>query len=327
MISVYKRKRLEFITIVYWFLLLYIIAALVWWFIALEKQNVALFDSKVHELNKNSISYKQQYNTILQDKKRKTSQYIGEGSTFLLVILVGALFVYRATRRQLMLSRQQQNFMMAVTHELKTPIAIIKLNVETLEKRKLDEEKKLRLMETTLQETGRLNDLTTNILVTSQLESGNYQPDKEEINLSTLIEETVSDFSMRYPQRIIEKDARSEIYITGEQLLVQLLINNLLDNAIKYSPAEKPVGVHLDKHGHKVFLKVTDEGSGVPDDEKKQIFQKFYRSGSETTRKAKGTGLGLYLCKRIAESHRAKISVANNHPSGSIFNVEFKTKV
>jgi len=209
MISVYKRKRLEFITIVYWFLLLYIIAALVWWFIALEKQNVALFDSKVHELDTNSISYQQQYDSILRDKKRKTSQYIGEGSTFLLVILVGALFVYRATRRQLMLSRQQQNFMMAVTHELKTPIAVIKLNVETLEKRKLDEERKLRLMETTLQETTRLNDLTTNILVTSQLDSGNYQPDKEEINLSMLVEETVRDFSMRYQNRIVEQIGRA----------------------------------------------------------------------------------------------------------------------
>ena len=325
MISVYKRKRLAFITIIYWFLLVYIIAALIWWFIALEKQNVAMFGFRMEQLDKNSLSYAQQFSSLQQEKKRKTSQYIGEGTTFLLVILIGALFVYRATREQLRLSKQQQNFMMAVTHELKTPIAVIKLNLETLERRRLDEEKQLRLIDTMLQETGRLNDLTTNILVTSQLESGNYQPGKEEIKLSALIEEAVRDFSNRYHHRIIQKKIQPEIYVTGERLLLQLLINNLLDNALKYSPPEKPVNVKMEKLQNKIYLQVSDQGGGIPEEEKKKIFEKFYRSGSETTRKTKGTGLGLYLCKRIAYSHKAKIKVTNNHPSGSIFTVAFKT--
>src|ERR1043166_2606449 len=127
MISVYKRKRLEFITIVYWFLLVYIIAALVWWFIALEKQNTVMYDFRMQQLDKDSDTYAEQYHSIQQEKKRKTSQYIGEGSTFLVLTLVGALFVYRATRKQILLSRQQHNFMMAVTHELKTPIAVMNL--------------------------------------------------------------------------------------------------------------------------------------------------------------------------------------------------------
>ena len=326
MISVYKRKRLEFITVIYWFLLVYIIAALVWWFIALEKQNFAVFDSRVQQLNEHSVSYQGEYNNILEERKRKTSQYIGEGTTFLLLILLGALFVYRATRKQLMLSKQQQNFMMAVTHELKTPIAVIQLNLETLEKRRLDEEKQLRLINATLQETGRLNELATNILVTSQLESGSYQPDKEKINLSALIDEAVSDFSRRYPQRTISKMGDPGLYVTGEALLLQLLVNNLLDNALKYSPPETAVGISVEKQHDKVFMKVYDEGVGIPDDEKKKVFEKFYRSGSETTRKTKGTGLGLYLCKRIAESHNAKIRITDNQPSGSIFTVEFKTR-
>jgi two-component system sensor histidine kinase CiaH len=138
MISVYKRKRLAFITIIYWFLLVYVVAALVWWFIALEKQNADMFDYRVSLLQKESVNYNSEYQKLSKEKQRKTSQYIGEGSTFLLVILVGALFVYRATGKQLKLSKQQQNFMMAVTHELKTPIAVIYLNLETLQKRKLD---------------------------------------------------------------------------------------------------------------------------------------------------------------------------------------------
>src|SRR5215471_19734823 len=189
MIERLRKQSFAFITVVYWFLLIYIIAALVWWFISLENQNKQMFAYKLQQLNRTDTSFQHNLAQINDERERKTSQYIGEGTTFLLLILVGAVFVYRVTRKQLMLSKQQQNFMMAVTHELKTPIAVIKLNLETMKKRRLDEEKQLRMIDTTLQETGRLNELTSNILVTSQLESGSYQPNREEINLSGLAEE------------------------------------------------------------------------------------------------------------------------------------------
>lgn len=285
-----------------------------------------MFDYRVSLLQKESANYNSVYQKLSEEKQRKTSQYIGEGSTFLLLILIGALFVYRATRKQLKLSKQQQNFMMAVTHELKTPIAVINLNLETLQKRRLDEEKQQRLINATLQEADRLNALTTNILVTSQLESGNYQPEKETTNLSELTEETVADFSNRYQNRIIEKKISENIYVTGEKLLMQLLISNLLDNALKYSPKDKAVCIELNKDQKGICLKFIDEGSGVGDEEKKKIFGKFYRGGNEATRKTKGTGLGLYLCKRIADSHKAKIKVIDNQPAGSIFTVEFKAQ-
>jgi two-component system sensor histidine kinase CiaH len=324
MISVFKKRRLAFITIVYWFLLLYIIVALVWWFIALEKQNTDMFNYRVLELQKESAGYNTDYQKILQQRQRKTSQYIGEGSTFLLLILIGALFVYRAARKQLKLSKQQQNFMMAVTHELKTPIAVVNLNLETLQKRKLDEEKRQRLISATLQEADRLNILTTNILVTAQLESGNYLPDKENINLSELTDEVTADFLNRYQTRIIQKKISPGICVRGEKLLLQLLVSNLLDNALKYSPKQKAVCIELNEMGNKIFLKVIDEGSGIGDEEKKKVFDKFYRSGNEATRTTKGTGLGLYLCKRIAESHKAKINLTDNDAGGSIFAVELK---
>ena len=129
--------------------------------------------------------------------------------------------------------------------------------------------------------------------------------------------------SDRYPNRVIKKNIEENIFIKGERLLLQLLVNNLIDNALKYSSKEKTVSIELNKHHNKIFLKITDEGNGISDDEKKKVFEKFYRSGNEETRKTKGTGLGLYLCKRIAESHKAKIKVNNNQPAGSIFTVEF----
>jgi K+-sensing histidine kinase KdpD len=240
-----------------------------------------------------------------------------------LVTLVGALFVYRSVRKQFLLNKQQQNFMMAVTHELKTPIAFVNLNLETLQKRKLDEEKQQHIIQSTLQEADRLNDLTTNILVTSQLES-NYVPDKENINFSELCEEAAADFTGRHQNRIIKKDIEENIFINGEKLLLQLLVNNLLDNAWKYSGKDKTIAIELKRQTNKkIYLNIIDEGCGIPDEEKKKVFDKFYRSGNEAIRKTKGTGLGLYLCKRIAESHKAKIKITNNEPSGSIFTVEF----
>ena len=140
MIRRFRKQRLAFITLVYWFLLIYIIAALVWWFISLEQQNNLMYSYRVTELNKDDPSYSQKVALLQTERQRKTAQYVGEGSTFLLLILLGAVFVYRATRKQIRLSQQQQDIMMAVTHELKTPIAVTRLNLETLQKRKLDEQ-------------------------------------------------------------------------------------------------------------------------------------------------------------------------------------------
>ncbi|MBS1747945.1 MAG: HAMP domain-containing histidine kinase [Bacteroidetes bacterium] len=324
MISVYKKRKLSFITAVYWILLLFIIAAWIWWFISLQRQSNLMRLYQTVQLNKDDPAYEQHLNHLNNEHIRRTTQYISEGITFIIVTLIGAVFVYRSVRKQFFLTRQQQNFMMAVTHELKTPIAIVSLNLETLQKRKLDEEKQQRLISTTLKESERLNDLTTNILVASQLES-NYTPDKEHINLSALAEKCITDFSNRYPERKITKSIEADIEINGDKLLLQLLINNLLDNAAKYSPKEKNISIALAQQAGKIILKFADEGIGIEDREKKKIFDIFYRSGNETIRKTKGTGLGLYLCKRIAENHRAKIKVTDNQSAGSIFIIEFTT--
>jgi signal transduction histidine kinase len=268
--------------------------------------------------------YKNEYAKIENAYKRKNIQYLGEGVTFLLLILVGAAFVYRSARRQFKQQQQQQNFMMAVTHELKTPISVARLNLETLQKYSLDPEKQKKLIRMTLQETERLNSLTNNILLSSQLEAGGYTTTKEDLDLSDLLKDCVQNFQNRYPERVFTYNAEPDIDIKGDTLLLQLLINNLLENAVKYSPKEKPVHCSLkNKDDRFAELSITDEGQGIPDEEKEKIFQRFYRIGNELTRKTQGTGLGLYLCKIIARYHNADISVTNNQPSGSNFTVTF----
>src|SRR6185503_15046524 len=322
------RKRFRLITIIYWLLLLYIVAALVWWFITLEKQNQRLTDLRYMELasKKDSLELRQlgdQLFKIDSDSKRNTEKYIAEGITFLILILIGAFFVYRSVRKQFTVQHQQQNFMMAITHELKTPISVAMLNLETLQKYQLDAEKQKKLIRMTLQETSRLDTLINNILVSSQLEGGGYVFSNEELDFSSLFKDCIRDAKTRYPERNFIEDIEPEIELAGDPLLLQLLISNLIENAVKYSPKEKPIICKLNRPGKDVLMNIIDEGIGIADAEKTKIFEKFYRTGNESTRKTQGTGLGLYLCRKIAGDHNADISVTNNIPSGSNFTIHF----
>ncbi len=324
-----SRIKLKRVTVTYWMLLVYIIAALLWWFISLEKQNrelsrqqYALLTVKKTDMSEQAFSDEQ--SRIESESKRNTAKYVAEGVTFLILILVGAAFVYRAVRRQFIVQRQQQNFMMAVTHELKTPISVARLNLETLQKYNLDPEKQKKLIRNTLDETTRLNFLTNNILIASQLEGGRYNSSRDELDLSDLLKDSLQDFRNRFPDRHFREDIEPDADIKGDPLLLQIMISNLVENALKYSPKEAPVSAILRKYRSGIELHITDEGPGIPDEEKKKIFTRFYRIGNEVTRTKQGTGLGLYLCSIIARDHNADISVTNNEPHGSNFAVTFK---
>jgi two-component system sensor histidine kinase CiaH len=316
-----SKRKLWFMATIYWVFLAYIVAALVWWFVSLEKQNEQMYYLRVEQLKKDDNAYFYKEQLVEQQRDRKNYQYVGEGIIFLAILLTGAFFLYRAIRRQLKFSLQQQNFMMAVTHELKTPIAVARLNLETIQKRRLEEAQLQKLIHNTLQETQRLNELCNNILLTSQLEGGAYFINRQEINLSEMADQAVSDFRSRYPNRTIENRVTEGIYVNGEPLLLQMLLNNLVDNALKYSPKDRGITVALNQAGEKAVVQVMDEGCGIAEEERRKIFRKFYRVGNENTRSARGTGLGLYLCKKIAEDHNGYITVTNNAPRGSTFTV------
>jgi signal transduction histidine kinase len=322
-----RKKRFTTPTVAYLFLFAYILAALVWWFISLQRQSNVLADLQLSLLQsdstKNAADYREKVIKIEEDKERAHAKYIGEGITFLLLSMAGAFFVYRSARKQISLQQQESNFMMAITHELKTPIAISKLNLETLQKHKLDEAKQQKLIAMALQETNRLNDLTNNILVSAQLEGGRYKRTEEELDLSALTNNCVDDFRRRFTEVTFNSAIQPELALTGDSLLLEIMINNLLENAVKYSPKQSAIQVSLEKTGREARLTVSDQGIGIPEKERKLIFDKFYRIGNEETRTAKGTGLGLYLCRKIAADHDADIQVADNLPSGSNFTVTF----
>jgi two-component system, OmpR family, sensor histidine kinase CiaH len=262
---------------------------------------------------------------VLEDeKKRKAAQYAGEGVIFLLLILGGAFFVYRAVRRQLRQGQQQQNFMMAITHELKTPIAVARLNLQTLQKHQLDAAQQQKLLRNTLEETNRLNALCNNLLLSSQIEAGGYRHTIEELDITALVEECVHDFAKRFAERkLTVTNQPHHLFVNGDRFLLQIVINNLIDNALKYSPKEAPVAVSILAEAGDVVVQVADGGKGVEAADKGKIFNKFYRSGNMATKSAKGTGLGLYIVQKIMLLHKGQVSVSDNHPVGTLFTLRF----
>jgi K+-sensing histidine kinase KdpD len=164
--------------------------------------------------------------------------------------------------------------------------------------------------------------LTNNVLISSQLAGKGYRPQKERLNFSALTMSEVKNFSARYPDRPVHTRVEPDVERVGDTLLLKLLISNLLENANKYSPKGTPVHVSLQKD-RGVLLQVKDEGPGIADAEKEKVFRKFYRIGNEQTRTTKGTGLGLYICKKIAAVHDAAIQVSDNTPRGAVFTVSF----
>ena len=316
-------SKLKFVNFIYWVFLTYMIAAFIWWYVSLEKQNSEIATVKFQSIRLNDPALYQKVKSIEAFEARKTKQYIYEGVTFLFLFLLGAIYVYRSLLKQLRYSNQQQNFMMAVTHELKTPIAITQLNIETLLKRELEPAQKKMLIENTLKETHRLDALCNNILLASQLDMGKYESNMQDVDLSDIVQKLVDSFQERFEQRALITTITQSVFIQAEPLLIQLLINNLLDNAHKYSSLSSPITVLLISQKNQIQFIIKDEGVGIPMEERAKIFEKFYRIGDESTRTTKGTGLGLYLCKKISEFHQATITVDANLPNGSIFTINF----
>jgi K+-sensing histidine kinase KdpD len=318
--NLFDRIPLKMIIYVYWLLLVYLIAALGWWYYELDQQNDQMLAYQQDQIQKGyggDISLDE-----AQDAHdRNAKQFIGEGMTFLIFTVFGAIFVYGAVRRQIRYHLQQKNFMLAVTHELKTPIAVTKLSLETMKRHQLSEEKQQKLLGDAINETERLDMLCNNILLSSQMESGGYQSNKQEFSCSSMANLAVLSFAKRYPKRAFETDIPDEVTCFGEEFLIRLVLNNLIENAIKYTPSTMPIKVTLTETKQEIVISVADWGNGIADKDKSKVFEKFYRLEDEQIRKTKGTGLGLYLSAKIIEDHKGELTVTDNQPNGCIFRI------
>ncbi len=212
--------------------------------------------------------------------------------------------------------------MLSVTHELKSPIAVVRLNIETLLKRKLPEDKKEDILRRTLAETNRLNRLSNNMLLASRFDSQKYELTKTTLNLSQLINKLIEETKSRKIKQLIKQDISPNIIVEGDKLMLQIACSNIIENAIKYAPKDSEISIQLKQQGEQAILDFSDQGTGIPNKEKTKIFNRFYRIGNENTRSSQGTGLGLFLTKKIIQQHKGHIVAKDNFPKGTIFEIK-----
>ncbi len=315
-------------TIIFSVLVGYIVVQFLWWEVLLVKQSNELISEKQNLVALSSSDDSLIMRKIKELENKKTLRLymtVGEGTVFLLILLFGIHQVRKSVKKENELSTQQNNFILSVSHELKTPIASTKLQLQTLLKHELDREKQIQLLHNALKETDRLHKLVDNVLLVTQVENKNNTSDLKPINLSDLIEHTVNRyFEMYIENKWLKLNISPNLLIQGDKDLLPSLIINLIENAIKYSYETLQISLTLKAENTKVLFEVSDQGCGIPDSEKEKIFEKFYRSGNEDTRKTKGTGIGLFIVKQICNVHQASITVSDNKPNGSILKIEFK---
>jgi len=261
---------------------------------------------------------------LIQIAPQRKGMFIGEAIFFFSIFIFGAIKLKRAFEREKKLHQQQHNFMLSVTHELKSPLASIKLYIQTILKRELDKDQQQQFMRNSLKDIERLDDLVENVLIATKLDSVQVELQKEPFNFSEAVTK-ISDRLQVYSctTQSIKLNVENDIYLRGDSFALSSVVTNLLENAIKYSPPCEQVSVKLYREKEEVILSIADFGIGIPESEKKNIFNKFYRVGSENTRKTKGTGLGLYIVKTVLDKHQAQIKVKDNKPTGTIFEITF----
>lgn len=252
---------------------------------------------------------------------RRVWMIIGEGLVFFLLLSFGVFKIKKAFKQEVKLAQQKQNFALSVSHELKSPIAAIKLFLQTLEKRNLSEDKKAELIAKSISSTNRLDGLVNNILLGTVIEQNNYEIADEKINLKTLLNDLIIVFQDTNPKANISFEYNGTEELKFDKTLVSSIISNLIDNAIKYSDAEAKVKLNVDINNSSIKFQISDEGQGISEEDKDHIFEQFYRSGNEITRKTKGTGLGLFIVHEMVSLLDGNIELNSNNPKGSVFKI------
>ena len=251
------------------------------------------------------------------DVASRINRYAWEGSFFLLVLLVGMAVLTRAIRDDAQLRRRQQNFIAAVSHEFKSPLASMRLSGETLATRSTDQDSR-RLGERLVEDGDRLLRMVDNLLDTARIDDGRINLRREPVALRVAVAGATSEQAARAAREAI--DIRTEVpdlTVDADPLAIESVLRNLLDNAIKACAAGDGRRIAIEAHadGPRVSIAISDDGIGFAPQDAAMIFEKFYRSGDDGANPMPGTGLGLYVVRRLAEISDARV-VAHSEGTG-----------
>ena len=233
------------------------------------------------------------------------------GIVFFALIITGlilnTIFLVREIRR----SEQHDAFLNAVTHELKTPIASLKLYLDTLKSRDVNEAKRLEFYEVMTADSDRLLNTVEQVLQASRTREASRAMNVEELLVGDVIRDAMAAVVVRYnlDESAIRFTETSGLETIGDREELYTAFLNLLDNAVKYSPEEKKISVRAKRSatGSKIDIVIRDNGVGIPPADLKRVFKRFYRVTGSTSKSIKGTGLGLFIVEAIVKRHGGKI--------------------
>lgn len=320
-----KKQRLRLIS---YFVIVYLLVAFTWWAVLLYVKTQESYAAKIKlyqvelGLSKTEFLNTSTYSDLKRKLILQQWMIIGEGAVFIVSLVIGVWLVNRGYYKEMEAARQSRNFLLSITHELKSPIASIRLTLETFLKRDLKKQQFGWLAQNALVESDRLNELVSNLLLAAKLEAP-FKIHLEEIDLIEHLTNIILKLKSKYPDTefTFSKNIDSVI-INADRFGITTIVLNLLENAVKYTKRSPIVQIEVDKNDEKqLILKISDNGGGINDDEKRKVFTKFYRIGNEDTRATKGTGLGLYITKQLVKAHGGKIRISDNEPVGSTFSV------
>lgn len=296
------RKLIRNPLFLFYILVLYVVTQFSWWLYLIASLYGKLY-------------------TDPQILEKKTMMLVGEGSVFILILFGGVFMIRRAYQKENELSKQQENFLLSVSHELKTPISSVILSLQTLKKRELPSDKRETLYDQGLNEMQRLQNIVSNLLLTRSIENKNYFLNKSPINLRDFFEQLLRNLQATEIKNHTVKLEIEETEIIADADSLTSIFSNLIQNAAKYSSPNDEIKVVCKKEKGRIKFTITDNGIGIPDEKKLKVFQRFYRNENEMTRQSKGTGLGLFICKYLVEAHNGSIQLKDNQPKGLIVEI------
>jgi len=260
----------------------------------------------------------------------KNSFYFWTILTLVIVLTFGAVLTGRTIAHEMEVLKLKSDFVSSVSHEFKTPLTSIKALAERLQGDKVVDATKMKQYFSLIsQNADQLTRLVKNLLDFSKIEEGKIEYNFVPTDIAQLVSEQIQDYAKNDVQKSLRirtsiPDDIPQLCIDREA--ISQALNNLLDNAFKFSSADAEVEVRVKKDGESVVVEVADRGIGIPQDELEKIFEKFYQAKNAVRQSAKGTGLGLTLVKHTAEAHGGRVSVKSTVGEGSVFSLTLPIK-
>ena len=240
-------------------------------------------------------------------------------------LIIAIFLVYRNIRKEIVLAKIKSEFVSNVSHEIRTPLAMINMFAETLQQGRIKEDKKQAYYKMITDEAQRLTNTVNQILNFSKIESGKRKFDFKIINVQELIEKCLESYHRQFAIHQFKVDFKKQTalpLIKADEVALLEALNNLIDNAMKYSKEQKEILITAYRKGKAIIITVQDFGIGIPLEHQKNIFNKFFRVPNHDIHDTKGTGLGLTMVKHIVKAHKGSIDFKSTVNKGTTFSLQ-----